>query len=309
MRGSSQPVAGFASKTEAIRAMHAQGMTPFMIADKIGSTPGSVSERIRQLKKAEAGEVKPKPPKAAKPKPEKVKPVKEATRDTRGIWTPEKLKKAHRLFGKIMIYLAEALQVPADELLEYGLKGVMPPMGEKQRVAQLVDREQQQPEQPATPSPEPEPPVPLAMLPPPTWEPSIDADHLIEPEPSRDDDEAELAALDAEDAENDDDVSGHGLGAGNAADGGEAPAAAPGVEAGGQPEGESRNPIPPPAARHEPQLGHEYYLTDEAGQWLHESLEALTKNKRFAWKGTTKKIEVVFKRMPKWKVLVPERVG
>lgn len=294
MRGTAQPVAGFASKTEAIRAMHAQGMTPFMIAGKIGSTPGSVSERIRQLKKLDAGEVKPKAPKAAKPKPEKVKPVKEATRDTRGIWTPEKLQKAHRLFGKIMIYVAEALQVPADEPLEYGLKGVMPPMGEKQRVAQLVDRAGE------------EPPIPLVMLQPPTPSPAP------EPEPSRDDDERELAELELQESDDDDGQPGADRAPAPAQPAGppEPPAEPPGDEV------EAREAPPAPEPARGPaapvraaSATHEYYLTDEAGQWLHESLEALTKNKRFAWKGTTKRIEVVLKRMPKWKVLVPERVG
>lgn len=55
------------------------------------------------------------------------------------------------------------------------------------------------------------------------------------------------------------------------------------------------------------EAGRLYYLTDEAGQWLHESLEGLTRNRKYAWKGTTKTIAVVLQRMPKWKVLVPER--
>ncbi len=288
-------VEGYPNKTEAIRALHAQGMTPFMIAEKIGSTPGSVTERIRQLKKKAAGGT-PVTPKAAKAKAAKVKPVKEATRDTRGIWTPEKLSKAHRLFGKIMIYVAEALQVPADELLEYGLKGVMPPMGEKQRVAQLVDRAAEPEREPEIIETRPPEAVLQALLAPPAPAP--------EPEPSRDDDERELAEL--EEIEDDDDVSRDGVEAGS----GEAPVATPAAQATGAPVRESSDAKPStPAPRASSQPGHEYYLTDEAGQWLHESLEALTKNKRFAWKGTTKKIEVVLKRMPKWKVLVPERVG
>ena len=64
-------------------------------------------------------------------------------------------------------------------------------------------------------------------------------------------------------------------------------------------------PTASPAAS-EP-VGNRYYLTDEAGQWLHESTEALTKNKRYAWKGTTKQIAAILQRAPKWRVLVPER--
>jgi hypothetical protein len=69
-------------------------------------------------------------------------------------------------------------------------------------------------------------------------------------------------------------------------------------------------PPPPqkPVAAAKPIGPHTYYLTDEAGQWLHESTEALTKNKRFAWKGSTQNIAAIIRRSPKWKVLVPERV-
>lgn len=59
--------------------------------------------------------------------------------DTRGLWTPEKLRLASRLFGEAMIKVAAQLQVPPKELLEYGLRGVIPPMGEGQRIAQLIE--------------------------------------------------------------------------------------------------------------------------------------------------------------------------
>lgn len=50
-----------------------------------------------------------------------------------------------------------------------------------------------------------------------------------------------------------------------------------------------------------------YYLTRGDGYYLHESIEQLTTNKRFAWKGTAKNIEAVFKAKPQWRELDPER--
>lgn len=47
-------------------------------------------------------------------------------------WTPEKRKKAYRRFGEIIIQVADELNVPANELLAYALKGEVPPQGRDQ---------------------------------------------------------------------------------------------------------------------------------------------------------------------------------
>lgn len=260
-----QPVLGYPSKGAAIDALFLSGMKPNYIAIEVGTTPASVRSRIKEQRKL--GLLPP----GRRPgrKTIEVRAAIDAGRDTRGIWTPEKLEKARRLFGKTMLYIAEALQVPPKELLEYGLKGVLPPMGEGQRVAQLLEDRSQQT---AEPQPIEQPVVPAP-----------------EQSPDRDDDEAELARLAALEDEDNADQRTKPQPVVSRADEKPAPAAPPRT----------------PAA---PDPGHEYYLTDEAGQWLHESLEALTKNRKYAWKGTTKKIALVLQRMPKWKVLVPERV-
>lgn len=302
------PVAGFPNKTEAIKAFHAQGMTPFMIAERIGSTPASVSERLRQLRRdagdgtdkryAANGGGKKRPGQRTRAERAEAN----AKRDTRGIWTPEKLEKARRLFGKTMLYIAEALEVPPMELMEYGLKGVLPPMGEGQRVAQLLEdlsnRENDNgtaalradvPETadgPAAAEPAAADPAGQESMAAPAADPLGE-----EVEPDREDDEAELARLAEVEDEDDADKGSEPEPVTPRADEKPAPAATPRAT---------------PTA---PEPGHQYYLTDEAGQWLHESLEALTKNRKYAWKGTTKKIAIVLQRMPKWKVLVPERVG
>lgn len=296
-------VAGYTNKTEAIRALAAQGLTPFMIAEQIGSTPGSVSERIRQLKRIDAGDVK---PKAAKPKASKVKPVKEATRDTRGIWTPEKLAKARRLFGKIMIYVAEALEVPADELLEYGLKGVVPPMGEKQRVAQLQEPQPPfRPEYPDGPQGMAQAPAAanqlLQLAPPAQDQAAIDADQE-EQEPielDRAADEAELAAIELEEPY-DDDGSGHGV---------ETGIAAPAAQAAGEPAGKGSDPVTPPAPVAE--APRRYRLKHWTGQFVenfNKSGLTLTRNRALAWVGTAPDMEEAFKVLPELKDLDPEKV-
>lgn len=47
-------------------------------------------------------------------------------------WTPEKRKQAYRRFGQIIIQVADELNVPANELLAYALKGEVPPQGRDQ---------------------------------------------------------------------------------------------------------------------------------------------------------------------------------
>jgi hypothetical protein len=58
------------------------------------------------------------PPKAAAP-----------VRDPVKGWTADKRKRAYRRFGEIIIQVADELNVPANELLAYALKGDVPPQG------------------------------------------------------------------------------------------------------------------------------------------------------------------------------------
>jgi hypothetical protein len=284
-----QPVAGHPNKTEAIKAFHAQGMPPFMIAEKVGSTPASVSERLRQLRRA-AGDDSDKRLNGNKRPGRKTlaeRAEANAARDTRGIWTPEKLEKARRLFGKTMILIAEALEVPPKELLEYGLKGVLPPMGEGQRVAQLVasrepgtgashfasDGQEQTGETAA--NQESKEPETLALPAP-------------EVEPDRDDDEAELARLaeveDEDDADDD-----------------------PPSEPQPEPVNETGPSVAPPAPAAE--APRRYRLTNELGEFLHESGHGMTRNPRLAWSGTPIEIEQMRRKKPQIKQLdeVPYR--
>lgn len=268
-----QPVAGYPSKGEAIIALHLQGLTPFMIAEKTGSTPGAVTQTIRVHKKkleaASAGEA---PAQKKKPgrKP-KAAPIanNERPEATPGIWTPEKLAKARKLFGKTMIMIAEALQVPAAELLAYGLNGVLPPMGEKQRLGQLLSAmaEGRAPDALALPAPISEPEIDQVFL-----------GNIEKPDdgPSRDDDEAELAALDEEDE-----------------DGEQSSEGAPAAEA-------ADEPAPGPRL---------YRLTRDGGiNYLHKNGISLTRDKAMAWQGTASDMEKLFKRSPEWREIDPERV-
>lgn len=73
-------------------------------------------------------------------------------------------------------------------------------------------------------------------------------------------------------------------------------------------------PARAPAAPHArldaepPAAGGLYYLTRGDGYYLHESLEQLTTNRKFAWKGNARQMEGVFKAKPAWRALDPERV-
>jgi hypothetical protein len=233
-----QPVAGYASKSEAILALSEKGLTPAMIAEKIGSSPNAVVTRLGQLRRAKSPDA---------PRRNKGQRRERPALDTRGIWTAEKLEKAHRLFGKTMILIAEALEVPPKELVEYGLKGVIPPMGERQRVAQLVDQRQAPPDE--------EPPL---SLPAPG-------------EPTRDDDEAALAALEADDV-NDPEL-----------------AAAP---------EEARAMAPP----------RKYRIYDPAREgYLLRSKKAWG-GRVNAWQGTAAQLEALLRERPELKDLDPERV-
>lgn len=125
--GNNHPILGFPNKKAAILALSAEGRPNDYIAQRTQSTAHTVAKVLRDARR-DAGQGRNKGQRGPGPAP-----------DNRGIWTPEKLEKAHRLFGKTMLYIAEALQVPADELVAYGLKGVIPPMGRAQRVAQLLE--------------------------------------------------------------------------------------------------------------------------------------------------------------------------
>lgn len=107
-----EPVLGYASKREAIAALDAQGLGIRDIARQIGSTSAAVRVELRRRKRAalEAGP---------------------------GIWTPEKIDKARRLFAKTMGYIAKALKVPPDELVRYVFEGEIPPMGTAGRIGAL----------------------------------------------------------------------------------------------------------------------------------------------------------------------------
>lgn len=236
------PVLGFPSKGAAVWALTEQGKKIPEIAQLIGGTVHSAEMALynERKKRQRAGDAQAEP--------------------TPGLWTPEKLAKAHRLFGKTIILIAEALQVPAAELLAYGLKGVIPPMGEKQRVAQLIDEVSN-----GEPKPEVEPPLQLPA-----------------PAPSREDDEAELARLEAEERS-----------------GGIADSADPGAK---------KNPVPASGARIEGGRPHpmatpiggsiepRFRLKNELGEFLHESESGMTTNPRLAWSGRSEQLEKLLQK-------------
>jgi hypothetical protein len=144
---------GFDSLGAAVRAWCFEGVEPMAQAELAGVSYAGIYYHIQKLKRegGQAAEVVAAlltAPADRRRKGERRKAI-----DTRGIWTPEKLSKAHRLFGKTMLMIAEALEVPPKELLEYGLKGVLPPMGKGQRVAQLLeDHSGEQPPPPEDPA-------------------------------------------------------------------------------------------------------------------------------------------------------------
>lgn len=128
-----QPVAGYPSKMAAAVALRASGLDFEQIAERINSTPGSVRASLRDAKKQALA--------APSAKPDA----------TPGIWTPEKREKVRRLYGKTLIMIAEAVAVPADELLRYVIHGVVPP---SQRIRSDAEIEWQDPDQLQLPAPE-----------------------------------------------------------------------------------------------------------------------------------------------------------
>lgn len=335
----SHPIMGYPSKKAAIRALHDNGMTPFMIAKQIGSTVDSVYVTISALRReAKAAGAAPSPRSKTGPKQATA-----AEPDTRGIWTPEKLTRARRLFGKTMIYIAEALQVPADELLRYALNGTLPPIGTGQRLGDLLAQMAEN----GAPLPSDMPALPAPETP---------------PQPSREDDEAELAALEnATEAEEPDDGAVQRINAvsadssvhhHDAADGGLAGTESlssepppPVDQLGGERVREEAHPAPapepaapadaPPAAEtaqdaagsgdhleavsREPGAEVEQVppgLTirtyrikgTQPGTYLHKSENTFTRHLAQVWTGTAPAMERLFKRHPDYRDLDPERV-
>lgn len=220
--------------------------------------------------------------------------------------TVAKRDKGRRLFGKTMLYIAEALDVTPEWLMTTGLRGIVKAPTQTTRYGELLER--------------------LAMS------AELDADGEAEfgpagfTEPDRDDDEAELAELEEEDEDaKPEPVSRRAAGRGVDADAGRHAGAGrdDSEEADGDAAGDTveddvaeeetappaRAAAQPPAA---PQLlsGHLYRLRDfESGQWLHESLDAMTEAMRYAWRGSPKQLGMVIARNPQWTALQPERVG
>jgi hypothetical protein len=153
MKTGAHPVAGYPSKTAAVLALRAEGKPYSEIASSLGISLESAYALNSQGRKVAA---------------------KASVANGPGIWTADKVEKARRLFGKTMIYIAEALQVPAEELLHYALDGKVPPMGRAGRLGTLVNEREAAAAAPALATPN---------LP------------ALTAQPSRDDDEAELARL------------------------------------------------------------------------------------------------------------------
>lgn len=290
-----QSVEGHPTKRAAIAAMWNADVATAEIARRCDTTVKSVLANIHKMRKQG---------KTLKSRSGGRPQIKEApassAKDTRGIWTPEKLDKARRLFGKTMVYIADALQVPAKELLEFGLKGVIPPMGKPQRVAQLLEDRRQ------------EPPIEEDEFPPPAGD-----------EPSRDDDEAELLQL--EEATDEEELTGGDGDRGSAGldpdDGGPGPAVAPSIAGALRvaprfeqtAEGDDAEEEAPPATEPPAAAGAEkprrYRLTDGAGRYLLDPPEkGMTLNRALAWSGSAADMELLFKRLPALKDLDPERV-
>lgn len=267
-----QPVLGFARKKAAVAALFAQGAKPSDIATRIGTTPAAVHVTIKKLRKA--GELPP----SAHPRSKAQPPSKVGAEP--GQWTGEKRDKVRRLFGRTMILIAEAVDVPPAELLKFVLHGVIPP---SQKIVEDTDigwRDRPQLEAPPAPSaaepPEPDeepaPPAPAEL-------------HQV-----RDALEQLQQAADARDA---DAVTTEAIAETQAH-----------VEAAIA----SAQELPPLRdASSELTPGEpaptSYRLQHEDGQFLRKDGIGLTRDLGKAWKGTAQQCERIFKRLPQWKEL------
>jgi len=110
-----KPVAGYPSKTACILGEHAKGASVADIARLAATSPATV----RQVIATEAARL-----------------AREGLGEA-GIWTPEKVESIRRIFAQTVEMLAEAKQLPADEVLALLVSGTVPPMGLGQRLGQL----------------------------------------------------------------------------------------------------------------------------------------------------------------------------
>lgn len=248
-------VAGYPSKLDAAIGLAAKGLKAKDIAARIGSTEGSVYEMLRKHRKQACGGQ----PKSAKPKTSKPEAAPQP-----GIWTQEKIDKARRLFGKTMIYIAEALQVPADELLHYALDGEIPPMGKAQRIGMLRNRISAPPSGPGQPGGDPgptglskeqEPSAPLLLA-----APALNSDAPDEPD-----------VVDAA--------------------GGNSAAPAPNSP-------ETASPLPRAEMPMAATVQQRFRLRDETGQYLHEHERGMTRIAKFYWRGTEAQIASLMRKKP-----------
>lgn len=307
MPGHLQPVAGYRSAAAAIVALTLAGEDIDAIAAKVGKPRLAIQQeqcRLRRLGRLPATDTPRKGRKPRTPRPPS------EPEDSRGIWSTEKIAKVRGVTMKALEIIAEAYQVPAKEVLSLIVSGTTPPIGKRQRVAQLVeertnaglvrpsDNQPVHPQPPALPAPpaaagEPETGrVGQGVEPPAEAVPAVPAEPLDRPdaapvpagEPSREDDEAELAALSEIDEVPD------GV------------AHAPAAEEG---EGEvavvSPSPVPP--------APRTYRLKQPHGDcWVHRDTNRFTTKRAEAWTGAAPDMERLFSVFPKYRDLDPERV-
>lgn len=304
----STPVAGYGSKTEAVLALRAQGFKTKEIAEKVGSTAKSVDQLLYNHRKKAARE--------------------SGNADTRGIWTPEKIDKARRLFGKTMIYIAEALQVPADELLHYALDGEIPPMGKAQRIGMLRNRHEER--QQDVPEPQAQPPLQLAApaqevqaqdgggaiedKPEAVLPASVDANANADTQGVEPEDEGvtagETAPIQPKTATSFSRV-GTTTGIGSARDASAMlhPGVVDGpttialqagtvVTAGETAPNSSPSPLPRAEMPMAASVQQRFRLRDETGQYLHEHERGMTRLARFYWRGTEAQIASLMRKKP-----------
>lgn len=288
-----KPTLGYPSQTAAVEALWAEGLKPKQIAERTGIPLQSVYTLLSQAKARARGL-------ASQVEPDS-KP---------GIWTTEKLGKARRLFGKTMIMIAEALQVPPKELLEFGLRGVIPPMGEGQRVAALLEEMAQEPAPGGDAPPSPEGRESRLQLPAPA-------------EDERAADEAELAALEEEDdadaeftdAEPEEEPVAEERGASRGGQDGPARAFPGAPEPLTPVVGADALPLAPKAVAGlaDPlavpmaaSIKARFKLRNEMGEYLHEHERGMTRLSRFIWRGTAEDVRSLMRKKPHLRQLEQE---